>query len=231
MDERSVTVIDEKDFDMGVRTLKYNTELEKLRKSEYGRTIQTMVESLSEIEDREKRSEQAATVVRAMEAVNPDVRRQEHYERKLWEDMFIISGFKLDVDSPYPMPSQEQITSRPQPIPFRKKKMKAMQYGRNIEGVIELISGLEDGEVKTVLIRSLAIYMRQQYLIWNKESVADETIFQDIVALSDGRITIPEGIELFKINPDASFTKPTMILNHPAPGTKKEKKKNIKKHK
>lgn len=211
-----------------IRSLKYNTELEKLRKSEYGRAIQIMVESLSGIEDRELRTDQARAVVKAMEAVNPDVRRQENYERKLWDDLFIISSFTLDVDSPFPKPLPEQVSARPEPIPINKTKMKATQYGRNIESVIELVSALEDGEVKTSLIRSLAIYMRQQYLIWNKDSVADSTIFQDIVKLSDGKISIPEGLELSKINSDARLSKPGMILHPARPGEKKEKKKNKK---
>lgn len=213
------------------RILKYNTEQEKLRKSEYGRAIQTMVESLNLIEDREKRTEQAVAVIRAMESVNPEVRRQENYERKLWDDLYIISNFTLDIDSPYQMPTPEQISSRPDPIPINKRQMKAMQYGRNIESVIDLIAGLEDGDVKTALIRSLATYMRQQYLIWNKESVADETIFQDLVRLSDGRIQIPEGLELFRINPDAMFSKPGMILNHSKAGDKKKSVQKSKKRK
>ena len=82
-----------------------------------------------------------------------------------------------------------------------------------IESIIDLIAGEEDGEVKTAMIRSLAIYMRQQYLIWNKDTVSDETIFQDIERLSGGRVHVPEGIELSKISADASFARPGMNLN------------------
>ena len=62
------------------------------------------------------------------------------------------------------------------------------------------------------MIRSLAIYMRQQYLIWNKDTVADATIFQDIERLSGGRVRVPEGIELSKISSEASFNRPGMNL-------------------
>ena len=82
----------------------------------------------------------------------------------------------------------------------------------NIESIIDLIAGEPDGEQKTAMIRSLAIYMRQQYLIWNKDSVADETIFKDIEKLSDGRITVPEGISLSRIASDATFARPGMNL-------------------
>jgi hypothetical protein len=91
--------------------------------------------------------------------------------------------------------------------------VKATHYGRNIESIIDLIAGEPDGEVKTAMIRSLAIYMRQQYLIWNKDSVADQTIFNDIEKLSDYRIKVPEGISLSKIADSASFSRPGMSIN------------------
>lgn len=93
-------------------------------------------------------------------------------------------------------------------IPIKKKPVKANHYGRNIESIIDLIAETEEGETKTAMIRSLAIYMRQQYLIWNKDSVADETIFNDIEKLSDYRIKVPEGIQLTRIASDASFSRP-----------------------
>ena len=92
------------------------------------------------------------------------------------------------------------------------KPIKARHYGRNIESIIDLIASEPDGEVKTAMIRSLAIYMRQQYLIWNKDTVADETIFADIERLSGGRVTVPEGLELSKIDSNANFSRPGMNM-------------------
>lgn len=188
--------------------LLYNTERVKLWMPEYGRNVQKMVDYIKTIEDREKRNEQARAVVKVMEILNPQVHVQENWEQKLWDHLHIISGFSLDVDSPYPAPSQENFYERPSVVPIEKKPLKATHYGRNIESIIDLIAEQEDGPVKTSMIRSLAIYMRQQYLIWNKDSVADETIFQDIEKLSDFRIKVPEGIQLNKISSDASFSRP-----------------------
>lgn len=188
--------------------LLYNTERVKLWMPEYGRNVQKMVDYLKTIEDRKKRNEQARAIVKVMEILNPQVHVQENWEQKLWDHLHIISGFTLDVDSPYPAPSQENFYERPAVVPIEKKPLKATHYGRNIESIIDLIAEQEDGEVKTSMIRSLAIYMRQQYLIWNKDSVADETIFQDIEKLSDFRIKVPEGIQLNKISADASFNRP-----------------------
>ena len=190
------------------RTLVYNTEKDRLVKPEYGRAILDMVNSLKKIESREKRSEQARAVVKAMEIINYDVHRQENFEHKLWDDLFIISGYDLDIDAPYPMPTPEQALARPEVPSVVRKPIRATQYGRNIESMINLVADMEDGEVKTAVIRSLAIYMRTQYLIWNKDSVADVTIFQDIEKLSDGRIKVPEGVTLGRVGADSNYLKP-----------------------
>lgn len=178
--------------------LLYNTERVRLYIPEYGRNVQKMVDYLKTIEDREKRNEQARAVIKVMEIINPAVHLQDNYEQKLWDHLHIISGFSLDVDSPYPAPAPESLNDRPQMVPINKKPVKATHYGRNIENIIDLIAETEDGESKTAMIRALGVYMRQQYLIWNKDTVSDETILQDIVRLSDNRIQIPEGLQLTK---------------------------------
>ena len=188
--------------------LLYNTERVTLHIPEYGRNVQKMVDYLKTIEDRDKRNEQARAIIKVMEIINPAVHLQDNFEQKLWDHLHIISGFDLDVDSPYPAPSPECLNDRPQPVLINKKPVKATHYGRNIESIIYLIAEKEDGEEKTAMIRSLAIYMRQQYLIWNKDTVADETIFQDIERLSDYRIRVPEGLMLTKVNADGGFAKP-----------------------
>lgn len=193
--------------------LYYNTEREKLNMPEYGRHILNMVEQLKTIEDKAKRSEQARAVVKSMEILNHQVHNQENYEQKLWDHLYLIAGLDLDIDAPYPAPVPEELYSKPEVIPLKNKPIRATHYGRNIESIIDLIASESDGEVKTAMIRSLAVYMRQQYLIWNKDSVADSTIFKDIEKLSDYRIKIPEGLSLNKIADSASFSRPSMSMN------------------
>ena len=209
--------------------LDYNTSRERLAMPEYGRNVLKMVEELRTIEDREKRSEQARAIVRVMELLNPGVRQQEDYAHKLWDHLYMIAGYDLDVDSPWPCPVAEEFTTDPVPIPMKGSKIKAFHYGRNIESIIRLLSDQPDGEVKTEMIRSLAIYMRQQYLIWNKDSVSDETIFADIEKLSDYRIKVPEGLSLTKIAGDANFSRPGMGINVGQPGSQRNRQyKNFK---
>ena len=208
--------------------LEYNTEREKLSMPEYGRHILKMVEELKTIEDKAKRSEQAKAVVKSMEILNPQVHQQDNYEQKLWDHLFMIAGYDIDIDSPYPCPEPAMMETKPLTIPLKKKPIKATHYGRNIESIIDLIATEPEGEVKTAMIKSLATYMRQQYLIWNKDSVADETIFKDIEKLSDYRIKVPEGINLFKISGDATFARPGMSVNVGQPNQKKNRKQNWK---
>lgn len=208
--------------------LLYNTEREKLWMPEYGRNVQKMVDYLKTIEDRQKRNEQAKAIVKVMEILNPQVYLQENYEQKLWDHLHIISGFTLDIDAPYPAPTEEHFHERPEIVPIKKKPIKATHYGRNIESIIDLIAEHEDGDTKTAMIRSLAIYMRQQYLIWNKDSVADETIFRDIEKLSDYRIKVPDGIQLTRIASDASFQRPGLNPQPKNKGMVQRQKNNMK---
>lgn len=178
--------------------LLYNTERVTLYIPEYGRNVQKMVDYLKTIEDREKRNEQARAIIKVMEIINPAVHLQDDYEHKLWDHLHIISGFDLDVDCPYPAPAIESLSERPQAIPFNEKPIKEIHYGRNIENMVEFVAQQEDGEEKKAMLISLASYMRQQYITWNKETVTDEIIFRDIERLSNNRIVIPEGLEIVK---------------------------------
>ncbi len=190
--------------------LDYNTQRDKLRMPEYGRNVQKMIEYVKNLPDTGKRDEQAKAVVKVMETLNTQVHLQENWEQKLWDHLHIISGFDIEVNSPYPAPEKAQLMSRPMNIPVKRKPLKAVHYGRNIEGIIDLVAEQPEGEVKTAMLRSLAIYMRQQYLIWNKDSVSDETIFQDIERLSDYKIKVPEGLQLSRISSTAVFSKPSL---------------------
>lgn len=206
--------------------LDYNTTREKMAMPEYGRNVLKMVEKLRSIPDRQKRTEQAYAVVRVMETLNPQVHQQENFEHKLWDQLYMIAGYDLDVDAPYPRPVPEVFTKSPVTIPMKDTPVKAAHYGRNIVNIINLLCSEPDGETKTELIRSLAIYMRQQYLIWNKDSVSDETIFNDIEKLSDYRLKVPEGMELGKISGDANFSRPGLGINVGQAAGKNRRQKN-----
>ncbi len=212
----------------------YNTQREKLVLPEYGRHVQKMIEQVKAIPDREKRNEQIRAVIQVMGILNPQMRETADYKQKLWDHMQMIAGFDIDIDAPYPVPEPADLTSKPDPIPIQKQPVKAACYGRNIENMIDLIASREDDDAKTEMIRMLALYMRQQYLIWNKDSVADETIFADMERLSGGKLKVPEGMQLKAIASDATFTRPGIQMQNRTGGNNgfkkgknRKKKKNI----
>ena len=186
----------------------YNTQREKLVLPEYGRHVQKMIEQVKAIEDKEKRSEQMRAVVQVMGILNPQIREVNDYKHKLWDHAQVIGGFDLDIDAPYPAPTPQQFEERPDVIALPDKPIKAACYGRNIENMIALIADREDDELKKEMIRTLALYMRQQYLIWNKDNVAEETIFADIERLSEGKLKVPGDIHLGAISQNANFSRP-----------------------
>lgn len=204
----------------------YNTQRKKLLMPEYGRNVQRMIEQVMQIPDKEKRNEQIRAVVSVMGILNPQLRDLSDFKHKLWDHVQIISDFQLDIDSPYPLPTREVLQRKPQPLPLQNEPLKEMHYGRNIQNMITAIAAQEDGEEKTAKVRSLAHYMRQQYLIWNKDTVSDELIFRDIVRMSDGKIQIPEDLRLNQISDRETFNKPTLMLNTGEAVAKKNNQNN-----
>ena len=186
----------------------YNTQREKLILPEYGRHVQKMIELVKAIEDKEKRSQQMRAVVQVMGILNPQIRELNDYKHKLWDHAQVIGGFDLDIDAPFPAPTPQQFETRPDVIALPERPIKAACYGRNIENMIALIAERPDDEVKKEMIRTLALYMRQQYLIWNKDNVAEETIFADIERLSEGKLKVPEDVHLGAISQNASYARP-----------------------
>lgn len=174
----------------------YNTQREKLLMPEYGRHVQDMVNYVKHIPSKDKRNEQIQAVVSVMGTLNPQLRDINDFKHKLWDHVQIIADFEIDIDSPYPTPTKETLATKPDRIPLEKSPIKAAHYGRNIQNMIEVIAVREDDETKVHMLKTLASYMKQQYLIWNKDSVSEETIFKDIVKLSEGRIEIPQDLHI-----------------------------------
>ena len=194
----------------------YNTTREKLIMPEYGRHVQDMIDYVCSIPDKEKRNEQIQAVVAVMGTLNPQLRDVVDFRHKLWDHIQIISDFKIDIDSPYPLPTRESTKVKPEPIPLETEPIRASCYGRNIQNMIDLIADRPDDEVKKHMIKVIGSYMKQQYLIWNKDSVAEETIFEDIKRLSGGRLVVPEDVHIGAGVADATTRKPHMMQVQPS---------------
>ena len=174
----------------------YNTRRKRLILPEYGRNIQTMVDHLATIQDREERNRAARTIISVMGNLYPHLRDIPDFRHKLWDHLAIMSNFTLDIDSPYPLPSKEKLQEKPKKVPYSNHRIKYRHYGLLTEKLVEKIKEMKNPEQKRALTVLTATHMKKSFLPWNKDRVEDEQIYNDINTLYGGDIEMPEGMTL-----------------------------------
>lgn len=155
---------------------------------EYGRHIQRMVEYLMGIEDREVRQKNAYAVIELMGFLNPHLKNIEDFRHKLWDHLFYISDFQLDVDSPYPLPQKETYKAKPQPLPYPKRRPRHYHLGKNLELVIDKALSEEDGQKRQGFANAIAYYMKLAYNNWHKDTVHDDAIQSELTSITKGQL-------------------------------------------
>lgn len=224
-----------------VTHLEYNAERPHLIIPEYGRHLQKLIEQAVALEDREERNKAARYIISVMGSLNPHLRDVPDFQHKLWDQLFIMSDFNLDVDSPYPIPSREMLSQKPERLAYPQNFPKYRFYGNNIKYMIDVALKWEDGEMKNALIMVIANHMKKSYLSWNKDTVKDEVIFEHLHELSGGKINLQPGDEelsnstdLMKVNKKASnkmqFSNPRQKMQRQSTGTKNQNNKNNRKN-
>lgn len=170
--------------------IEYNTERKQLIIPEYGRHIQKMVAYATSLKDEEARNKCVESIISVMGNLNPHLRDVPDFQHKLWDQLFIISDFKLVVDSPFPIPSREELAERPEPLDYPQNYPKYRFYGNNIKRMIDVAVSWEDGDMKIGLVLTIANHMKKCFLNWNKDTVEDDVIFTHLYELSDGKIDL-----------------------------------------
>jgi len=170
--------------------LEYNTERTRLIIPEYGRHIQKMINQALATEDDVERNKIAKSIIGVMGNMQPHLRDVPDFQHKLWDQLFIMSDFRLDVDSPYPKPSREVLQERPEPLGYPQNFPKYRFYGNNIKRMIDVANSWEEGEKKEALAYAIANHMKKCYLNWNKDTVDDYVIFKHLLELSGGKINL-----------------------------------------
>lgn len=178
-----------------VGLIEYNTERPSLIIPEYGRHIQKMIGYAVSLESKEKRNQTAKSIISVMGNLNPHLRDVPDFQPMLWDQLFIISDFKLEVDSPYPIPTREQLAERPEPLGYPQNHPKYRFYGNNIKRMIDVAVSWEDGDKKEGLILTIANHMKKSFLNWNKDTVEDDVIFKHLFELSGGKIDLKDSEE------------------------------------
>jgi hypothetical protein len=215
-----------------VFNLEYNSERQHLIIPEYGRHLQKLIDQATAIEDRSERNKVAKYIIQVMGSLNPHLRDVPDFQHKLWDQIFIMSNFRLDVDSPYPIPSREVLQLRPEILKYPQNFPKYRFYGNNIKYMIDVANKWDDGEMKSALVKVIANHMKKSYLSWNKDTVKDDVIFEHLYELSGGKINMTQSAEELlatndlmrtnkrisnKINPAGAAIKPKISNNTKAP--------------
>ena len=170
----------------------YNFERKKLMLPEYGRHVHQMVDYLKTIHDRDLRNQQARAVIEVMGNLNPILRESADFKHKLWDHLFIMSDFDLDVDSPYPIPTAKSLYPKPDRIEYPKHQIARKHYGKNIENMLAALKEIDDEEAKTQIAGNIAKFMRAKSFEYNQEHPNNEVIMKDIRSMSDNRIVLDE---------------------------------------
>jgi len=204
----------------------YNTRRPQMVIPEYGRNIQKMVEHALSTEDREERNTIAKAIISVMGQLNPHFRDIADFKHKLWDHLFIISDFKLDVDSPYPIPDKETIFEKPQKMEYPSQKIRFKHYGKSIEDLIKIAVTFEEGDEKTALVETIANLMKKNYLSFNRDSIDDRLIFSDIQRLSNNQLELNESFQLVSTSEILAQVKPKRNNNNQKGGKGNYKQKN-----
>ena len=195
--------------------LDYNTDREHLIMPEYGRHVQSMIEYCQTLTDRDHRTKVATSIVDIIGNLNPKLRDNPDYRHKLWDHLFVMSNFSLDVDSPYPILTKEKLHKRPDLVGYPKKSRTHRYYGNVLQAMIKTVSEMESSEERDLMEFDIANQMKRAYLSWNKDNVDDSIIFSELRILSAGKLG----------NIDTTLTVAKGVKSQNAPLNTKSKKK------
>lgn len=184
--------------------MEYNTSRVKLLLPEYGRNVQNMISHAMEIGDKEERNRAARAIIEVMGQLNPHLRDVDDYRHKLWAHLFIMSDFKLDVDSPYEIPKKESLAAKPDIVPYPKSKIRYGHYGQYTQKILEASKDLTDEKEIAYLSSVMGNFMKKQFLTHNNSAVENSVIAEKLSELSDGKLTVE--------NPEEDLTSTNQLL-------------------
>jgi hypothetical protein len=174
----------------------YNTQRKKLQLPEYGRNIHNMVEWVKSLPDKEHRNQQIKAVIAVMGNLNTHLRDVDDFRHKLWDHIQVISNFEIDIDSPYPIPEKSILYTKPKKLYYKPNPLHVPYYGRYIIELIKAVLEIEESEKKQCAILQIANQIKKSYITWNKDSVKDEIIINDLYTLSGGAINLDKNTKL-----------------------------------
>jgi hypothetical protein len=180
--------------------MEYNTTRPKLLLPEYGRNVQQMIAHAMEIADRDERNKAARAIIEVMGQLNPHLRDVDDFRHKLWTHLFVMSDFKLDVDSPYEIPQPETLMSKPELMTYPKSKIRYGHYGKYTQAILNEAKGVTDENERQYLKTTMANFMKKQFLAYNNDTVENHVIANQLKELSQGELILENPDELMNTN-------------------------------
>ena len=180
--------------------MEYNTTRGPLILPEYGRNVQKMIAYAMEITDRTERNRAAQAIIEVMGQLNPHLRDVDDFRHKLWTHLFVMSDFKLDVDSPYEIPKQEVLNERPQIMEYPSSKIRFGHYGKYTQKILETAGEITDEKEKEYMKNTMANFMKKQFLAYNNDAVENNVIAEQLKELSKGELILENPDELVNTN-------------------------------
>ena len=200
--------------------MEYNSTRDKLLIPEYGRNLQKMVEYTMNIKDRVERNNTAYAIVDIMASISNTPKNSEEERRKLWDQLYALSDYKIDIDGEFPPTDPDIKVKKPEKLKYPDRKIKYKHYGKSIENLIKAAIEKEEGEEKTALVETIANMMKKYYLAWNRDTVKNDMLREQLIELSNGEL---------KLSDDFRFEKTSDILQ--VMGTNRSKSNSHKKKK
>ena len=207
-----------------MNSLEYNTERKKLIIPEYGRHVHQMVDQAVSVKDKVEKNKMAKAIIGVMGNLNPHLRDVPDFQHKLWAQLFIMSDFQLDIDSPFEKPSEDIYKNgKPNKLNYPQSHPKYRFYGNNIKKMIDIAIEWDEGEMKTKLILNIPNHMKKCFLNWNKDSVEDKVIIDHLDDLSNGKLKVIESN--LPLTDSSEFLKNKLKTNNFKSGKNRKKNK------
>jgi hypothetical protein len=181
----------------------YNTQRPHIILKEYGRNVQKLVEHIRNNPDKDKRTEMAFTLIELIKQLTPTIKDQPENPQRVWDDLFIIADFNLDINSPFPTPAREILFKKPDRVDYPQSQVRFKHYGKNIEKLVKEALKIEDAQEREDAIIYLGKLMKTFYGNWNKETLDDSVILKDIQDMSGGALKLT----IEKVREDNLFEK------------------------
>lgn len=207
--------------------MEYNTQREQLKISDYGRNVVKMIDYAKGLASREERTKMANVIIDVMAQLNPKIKERTDYKHILWDHLMIMANYELDVDSPYPINREETENFHPHRMSLHEGGIRYRHYGRALEDMTRAVADMPAGEERDSLTALIAQNMKRQYLQWNRDTVDDTLITEQLSELSGGRLQPPAGFHYTETK-EILATLNNSQSNKPEGGSKKKKKKKKK---